>query len=847
MKQRIFVLSCCMMLLAMTVTGQVAYYPFSGNAGDSSGFNNHGTVYPGATLTTDKKGQSNKAYSFNGTSTAYITVPASSSLNTASMNNVAISAWINPAAGSTADPTATSWILLDPVTNTNYSLIYSLPSNKITFQHYNGTNSTVLVNLVSRGVYVRNGWYHVVVRIDSTNRMEMFINGVSDTVTICAPVKPVSPILTIGKNPSATGTNNRAFLGKIDEVKVYNRYVSNAEILQLSDTKAQDTLVAYYPFTGNAGDSSGFDNHGTTYSGVTLTTDRNGQSNKAYSFNGTSSAYITMPAAASLNTANMPNMTVSAWIYPTTTSSSDPNTTPWILLDPATNTNYAVEYSLTTNKFTFQHFNGVNSTLLVSLSSKYAYARNNWYHVAIRIDSTNRMELFINGISDTATTYIPVKPVNPIFTIGKNPSATASTSNRAFFGNIDEVRVYSRYVSNTEIFQLSSQYYESLVAYYPFSGNAGDSSGFNNHGTVYAGATLTTDRSGQSNKAYFFNGTSSAYITVPASASLNTVNMNNLTVSAWIYPTPGSASDPTTTPWILLDPVTNTNYAVEYSLTTNKFTFQHFNGANSTLLASLTSKNTYPWNSNWYHVAVRIDSINRMELFINGVSDTATTCVPLKPVAPVFTIGKNPSAGTPTNRAFFGKIDEVRIYNRALTLQELQQLAGIILPVELLQFNAVRTGEHTALLSWITAQEINNDHFDIERMDEHGTWVKSGMLKGHRYSMQAKSYTFTDEHAGTGACCYRLKQCDADGSYQYSTVTCISHQRQVASSQLAIVPNPSAHMITVSGVAEEIVMTDITGAEVLRLQADTETDISQIRPGLYIVRSGTQSMKLVKY
>src|SRR4051812_24571649 len=46
-----------------------------------------------------------------------------------------------------------------------------------------------------------------------------------------------------------------------------------------------------------------------------------------------------------------------------------------------------------------------------------------------------------------------------------------------------------------------------LIGYWPFSGNASDISGTGNHGTIF-GASLTTDRCGNANSAYLFNGTS---------------------------------------------------------------------------------------------------------------------------------------------------------------------------------------------------------------------------------------------------------------------------------------------------------------------------------------------------
>ncbi len=65
------------------------------------------------------------------------------------------------------------------------------------------------------------------------------------------------------------------------------------------------------------------------------------------------------------------------------------------------------------------------------------------------------------------------------------------------------------------------------MAYYPFNGNADDESGNENHGTVY-GATLTEDRFGNADSAYYFDGTND-YIEIP---SVNPTSA--ITVSAWV-------------------------------------------------------------------------------------------------------------------------------------------------------------------------------------------------------------------------------------------------------------------------------------------------------------------------
>ena len=72
---------------------------------------------------------------------------------------------------------------------------------------------------------------------------------------------------------------------------------------------------------------------------------------------------------------------------------------------------------------------------------------------------------------------------------------------------------------------------DSLVAWWPFSGNAIDSSGNSNDGTVN-GATLTTDRFGNSNSAYYFSSAGCA-TRIDATVNTNTIQ-SGLTISVWV-------------------------------------------------------------------------------------------------------------------------------------------------------------------------------------------------------------------------------------------------------------------------------------------------------------------------
>ena len=101
-----------------------------------------------------------------------------------------------------------------------------------------------------------------------------------------------------------------------------------------------------------------------------------------------------------------------------------------------------------------------------------------------------------------------------------------------------------------------------------------------------------------------------------------------------------------------------------------------------------------------------------------------------------------------------------------------------ILPVELSSFSASLFGQ-SVLLNWITASEINNAGFEIERSQKSKVksqteWERIGFVEGNGTTTETNSYLFIDPLDGTGnnittgTYVYRLKQIDFDGSFNYS-------------------------------------------------------------------------------
>jgi photosystem II stability/assembly factor-like uncharacterized protein len=96
---------------------------------------------------------------------------------------------------------------------------------------------------------------------------------------------------------------------------------------------------------------------------------------------------------------------------------------------------------------------------------------------------------------------------------------------------------------------------------------------------------------------------------------------------------------------------------------------------------------------------------------------------------------------------------------------------GRTVPVELISFNA-NVSNNSVTLNWITATELNNSGFQVERRetkDERSKeWQNIGFINGNGTISESQSYSFVDNDLATGKYFYRLKQIDFDGSFEYS-------------------------------------------------------------------------------
>lgn len=115
------------------------------------------------------------------------------------------------------------------------------------------------------------------------------------------------------------------------------------------------------------------------------------------------------------------------------------------------------------------------------------------------------------------------------------------------------------------------------------------------------------------------------------------------------------------------------------------------------------------------------------------------------------------------------------------------------LPVELMYFKVLKDQKNEAQLTWATASETNNSHFEIQKSDNGEDFRKIGEVEGHGSTTEKHKYSFSDRTIGGKTVYYRLKQVDYDGSHEFSNVKTLAlteKEERASLSFKSIRPNP---------------------------------------------------------
>jgi uncharacterized protein (TIGR02145 family) len=458
--------------------GLIGWWPFNGNANDESGNGNNGTVN-GATLTTDRFGLSNKAYSFNSN---YISVPHNSLFNFETNNSVTVSLWFN-----TTNKVGSVFVQKQSgvgATQNGFNVGFLNSNTNLAGISQKATGSMSIISTPS-SIINSNTWYHLVY-VFNNGVASLYVNG-QLILNQTDPGSQVGNSITDLIFGYGLPSNNAYYNGKLDDIAIYNRALTQQEITNLysgsspptitttasptlincgesttltaSSTSAaqpclkadlpanlQNGLVGYWPFCGNANDASGNNNNGTV-NGATLTSDRFGNANSAYSFDGDSRIRIPYSSNYSSQTG-----TVCTWIYI--------NQLPSILDDQdvlfGKSWGYPQLVLRNDGKITISLANATNNfTVLSSNSVLYV---NNWYFISAKY-SPSSLSISINGVLDNTTnsTSSFYSYCNSEYFIGGFNHLNSCMPNdnvQNITSKLDDIYLYNRALTATEIQQL---------------------------------------------------------------------------------------------------------------------------------------------------------------------------------------------------------------------------------------------------------------------------------------------------------------------------------------------------------------------------------------------------------
>ncbi|HET7444259.1 MAG TPA: LamG-like jellyroll fold domain-containing protein [Solirubrobacterales bacterium] len=396
--------------------------------------------------------------------------------------------------------------------------------------------------------------------------------------------------------------------------------------------------------------STAKDSAGSHTGTVTSSSWVEGKYGKALSFNGESSC-VSVPNSVDLQLAG--SFTLEAWVKPANTSQWAP-----IFFKEAES---FYSYSLFFGAFEAGHVQGYVADKpweWTEVESPAKLTANTWSHVAMTSDGTT-LRLYVNGTQvDTGSAKAAMESKQPLL-IG-----CAKNFGEYFNGQIDNIRIYNRALTAAEVETSKSTAISSSpplsttpTAAWAFDEGSGTSTkdlAGSHTGTLSSASWVE----GKYGKAISFNGSSSC-VSVPNSADLQLSGPFSL--EAWVRPANTSQWAP-----------------IFFKETESFYGYSLFFGAfSSGYIQGYTANKTNEWTevespekltaNAWSHVAMTSDDAT-LRLYINGKQVDSTAAGPVMESKGPLLIGCSKLWG----EYFNGQIDNARIYNRTLSVAEVE-------------------------------------------------------------------------------------------------------------------------------------------------------------------------------
>jgi hypothetical protein len=165
------------------------------------------------------------------------------------------------------------------------------------------------------------------------------------------------------------------------------------------------------------------------------------------------------------------------------------------------------------------------------------------------------------------------------------------------------------------------------------------------------------------------------------------------------------------------------------------------------------------------------------------------------------------------------------------------QASGGVLPVQLLQFEAIALNTHIQI-NWSTTQEVNNAAFELLRSTNRDSWELLTTVNGSGNSSELIEYSYADHNPLPGTSLYKLRQIDYDGSYYESRVIKVYFKENHLSRTVWTI----GETITIDHFGV-LTLYDITGRR-LSHSNDGRLMIPIVSPGIYLLSSSISTQKI---
>jgi hypothetical protein len=552
-------------------------------------------------------------------------------------------------------------------------------------------------------------------------------------------------------------------------------------------------------------------------SGTSFVQDRNGNANSALQINNTGTIAEIYALPIGINA-----RTVSLWVKITSFNSSGFN----FIFNYG---NGITSYGAYLDQISVKHF-GNNTNHNVATTN----TLNEWVHYAFTYNGTIS-RVYRNGIQiGTQALSLNTHNNNNIFRLGLSETGGSTY----FVGAIDDLEIYNRALTANEIYELYGSNATPVVAW-DFTGTTSSTTGLYPFSTS-TNTFLNNDRFNVASRALYINNSGSVATGV---APLPTGNAAR-TISFWFKRSQSDFQE------LFVYGSSGGGSCFGLYVTANG-SFVNYYTNNGSVYAAMSGSPNQPIAPDTWHFITVVYTQDSSNIYRNGIpiaqfSNNVT----------LTTVGTNLRLGmvlTTSQNPFQGTIDEIKVYNGALSPAEIAASYNASLPTHLTNFTAQLKNDN-AQLFWNSQTETNTSHFNIEYSNNARDYTTVGEVQAAGNSSINKQYSFSHAINKQTTHYYRLKMVDKDGSFTYSNVVKLQNNGVVG---IELYPNPVKNQLNISyqfsGREEAVIrISNIEGKVVqtqkmvLEQQGNVGVDVSRLTPGVYVVEVITANNRTVK-